>query len=95
MGNETSKDDVIENSFSDDYYNIVSSKGSLIRERFYSNLANNQDDYKTVGRGLQLLSLDYFSNDTHYMKERELHYNKRLSGINFKRFKLSLFFTNS
>lgn len=69
VGNETSKDDVIENSFSDDYYNIVSSKGSPIRERFYSNLANNQDDYKTVGRGLQLLSLDYFSNDTHYMKE--------------------------
>lgn len=66
---ETTKDDIIANSFSDSYYDIVSSNASSIRERVYSNLASNQDDYKSVGRGLQLLSLDYFSNDKHLMKE--------------------------
>lgn len=69
VGNETTKDDIVANSFSNDYYNIVNSKGSPIRERVYSNLAKNQDDYKTVGRGLQLLSLEHFSNEDHYMKE--------------------------
>ncbi len=66
---EASKEDVITNSFADNYYDIVSSTPSAIRERVYGNLASNEDDYKTVGRGLQLLSLNYFSNKEHLIRE--------------------------
>lgn len=66
---ETSSESAVANSFDNTYYNTINSNGSGARDAIYTDFSRNQDDYNLIGRGLQVLSLDYFSNDTHYLRE--------------------------
>ncbi len=56
------------NSFDDSYYKIIETDGSQLREDFYLSYGAS-NDFQTVGRGLQILSSDYFSVSGHYMSE--------------------------
>lgn len=69
INNETNAESAVANSFDNTYYNTINTKGSEIRETIYNDLSSNQNDYNTIGRGLQILSLDYFSNKDHSLKE--------------------------
>lgn len=55
-------------SFDDSYYKIVRFDDSELREDFYLDYGST-NDFKSIGRGLQLLSDDYFSTSNHYMSE--------------------------
>lgn len=67
---QTSADAASMNSFDDTYYKIIntSSGGSELRENFYLGYGTS-GDFQTIGRGLQILSSDYFSTSNHYMSE--------------------------
>ncbi|MFR7591542.1 MAG: CamS family sex pheromone protein [Longibaculum sp.] len=67
---QTNNDAATMNSFDDSYYKIinVSSAGSELRENFYLGYGTS-GDFQTIGRGLQILSSDYFSTSNHYMSE--------------------------
>ena len=69
INKETSAESAVANSFDNTYYNTINTNGSAIRETIYNDLSSNQNDYNTIGRGLQILSLDYYSNKDHYLKE--------------------------
>lgn len=69
INKETTAENAVANSFDNTYYNTINTNGSAIRETIYNDLSSNQNDYNTIGRGLQILSLDYFSNKDHYLKE--------------------------
>ncbi|WP_028042204.1 CamS family sex pheromone protein [Candidatus Stoquefichus massiliensis] len=56
------------NSFDDSYYKIVKFDDSELREDFYLDYGST-NDFQSVGRGLQLISNDYFSTSNHYMSE--------------------------
>lgn len=66
---ETTSDKVIANSFDNTYYNTINSKGDSVREVIYNDLSSNQNDFNIIGRGLQLISLNTFSNKDHYLRE--------------------------
>lgn len=55
-------------SFNDSYYKIIGKDGSQLREDFYLTYGTSHD-FETVGRGLQILSTNYFSTSSHYMSE--------------------------
>ena len=54
----------------DSYYKIIKrdDKDSALREKFYLSYGG-KNDFATIGRGLQLLSADYFSTKDYYMSE--------------------------
>jgi len=56
------------NSFNDSYYKIIGTDGSELRDDFYLSYGGSSD-FQTVGRGLQILSSDYFAVGSHYMSE--------------------------
>ena len=62
---------VAEGSSSTSYRTIVSNIGTDTREIFNTVFSSNQIDATKIGRGLELISLDYFSVDDYYMKESE------------------------
>lgn len=66
---ETSAENAVANSFDSTYYNTINSSGTDAREQILNDFSSNQNDFNLVGRGLQVLSLDYFSNKDHYLRE--------------------------
>lgn len=65
---QTNTDATSMDSFDDTYYKIVNLNPSELRESFYLDYGS-RSDFQTIGRGLQLLSADYFSTSSHYMSE--------------------------
>lgn len=77
VGCQSSKDSVEEettnntasmDSFDDTYYNIVKFEDSQLREDFYLDYGATSD-FTSIGRGLQILSSQYFSTSDYYMSE--------------------------
>lgn len=66
---ETGGDTAVLNTFDNTYYNTIISSGMDAREPVYNDFSSNQNDFNLVGRGLQVLSLDYFSNNNHFLRE--------------------------
>lgn len=65
---QTDSDAASMDTFENGYYKIVNFGGSELRENFYLNF-NATSDFQTIGRGLQILSSNYFSTSNHYMSE--------------------------
>lgn len=69
---QTSSEAASMDSFNDSYYKIVNvdsdNGGSELRESFYLDYGS-QNDFQNIGRGLQMLSANYFSTSSHYMGE--------------------------
>lgn len=67
---QTNTDTATMDSFDDSYYKIIKTESgdSELREGFYLDYGATSD-FKTIGRGLQILSSDYFSTSNHYMSE--------------------------
>lgn len=67
---QTNTDTATMDSFDDSYYKIIKTESgdSELREDFYLDYGATSD-FKTIGRGLQILSSDYFSTSNHYMSE--------------------------
>lgn len=67
---QTNSDTATMSSFNDSYYKIINTTtaGSELRENFYLSYGTS-GDFQTIGRGLQILSSDYFSTSNHYMSE--------------------------
>ncbi|MEG0275443.1 MAG: CamS family sex pheromone protein [Coprobacillus sp.] len=65
---QTGSDTASMDSFESGYYRIVDFGGSKLRENFYLNFSATSD-FQTIGRGLQILSSNYFSTSSHYMSE--------------------------
>lgn len=65
---QTSNETASMNSFDEGYYKIVKLENSELREDFYNDYGTTSD-FKTIGRGLQLLSSEYFSTKDYYMSE--------------------------
>lgn len=69
--NTSSADSTTMESFDDSYYKIVvfeDSSTSELRESFYTDYGDT-GDFISIGRGLQILSSDYFSTSNYYMSE--------------------------
>ncbi len=68
----TSSDEIVVDSNSSDYYNIIiDNTGTDTREIYYSVFYNDEDDFMDIGQGLERLCLNYFSTDTYYMKNSD------------------------
>ncbi|UTY38652.1 CamS family sex pheromone protein [Allocoprobacillus halotolerans] len=65
---ETTNNTASMDSFDDTYYNIVKFEDSQLREDFYLDYGSTSD-FTSVGRGLQILSSQYFSTSDYYMSE--------------------------
>lgn len=65
---ETTNNAASMESFDDTYYNIVKFEDSELREDFYLDYGATSD-FSSIGRGLQILSSQYFSTSDHYMSE--------------------------
>lgn len=65
---ETTNNTASMESFDDTYYNIVKFEDSELREDFYLDYGATSD-FSSIGRGLQILSSQYFSTSDHYMSE--------------------------
>jgi len=65
---QTTQDSSSMDSFDDTYYKILDQGGSELREDFYLDFGTSHD-FQTIGRGLQILSAEYFSTSDHYMSE--------------------------
>lgn len=65
---QTDNDAASMDTFENGYYKIVDFGGSKLRENFYLNFSATSD-FQTIGRGLQILSSNYFSTSSHYMSE--------------------------
>lgn len=65
---ETTNNTASMDSFDDTYYNIVKFEDSQLREDFYVDYGSTSD-FTSIGRGLQILSSQYFSTSDYYMSE--------------------------
>lgn len=65
---ETTNNTASMDSFDDTYYNIVKFEDSQLREDFYLDYGSTSD-FTSIGRGLQILSSQYFSTSDYYMSE--------------------------
>ena len=65
---QTSNEAASMETFSDSYYKIVNFGDSELREDFYLDYGATSD-FQNIGRGLQMLSAQYFSTSSYYMGE--------------------------
>ena len=87
---ETTSDAVEIGNTSESYYRMINVGASQLRDDYYSKFSRT-DDLMTIGRGLQILSDEYFSMDSYYMIEdihEQDYYQKSgnqysLSGVSF------------
>ena len=78
---ETTSDAVEIGNTSESYYRMINVGASQLRDDYYSKFSRT-DDLMTIGRGLQILSDEYFSMDSYYMSEGQyltLNTRKELS----------------
>lgn len=70
--NNQKEDEIIVNSNSSHYYNMLVQKiGTDTREIYNSVFSGNQEEYLEVGRSLERICLDYFSTDTYLMQKSD------------------------
>ena len=69
ISQETTGDTLATNSFDNTFYDTIITSGTEAREPVYLDFSRNLSDYYMIGRGLQVLSLDYFSNKNHSLRE--------------------------
>ncbi len=81
IDDQDDRNEVISTSASgENYYPILSSPAkNPSRETFYTSVSNF--DFKSIGRGLQLYCLDYFSKDDYYLQEGQYLNNDRLREV--------------
>ncbi len=65
---QTENDPATMDSFDDSYYKMIDLGASDLRESFYTDYGNS-NDFKNIGRGLQILSSQYFDTSKYYMSE--------------------------
>ena len=75
---ETTNNTASMESFDDTYYNIVKFEDSELREDFYLDYGATSD-FSSIGRGLQILSSQYFS--TSFPRPPSFFHHKRLPAI--------------
>ncbi len=88
-GNSDKNDDqtvISSESFDEDFYPVLAKKTSNPnRENIYL-YSGSTYDYKAIGRGLQVLSLDHFDKDSYYMQEGQYLTTSRCKDILLRRF---------
>ena len=65
---QTNHDAASMNSFDDSYYKMIDLGASDFRSSFYTDFGGSTD-FKNIGRGLQVLSTEYFETSKYYMSE--------------------------